>query len=241
VSTNLLPPPLSQIQFVDYRKQDRDAVLRLARALSAVPPSTPLPNPLPSSPEAPISYLGSLAEQVETTSALTYEEQSALLVDLKRSLQDANTTKDTQVLLETLRKRRDLFATIAEEIDQLLAGIKKMASVPPRALKPEPPSQQSSPAATSIKPSPGMTQPEQDNLQFPSPSPKETPHTLRKRKRRWGISILIALLSIFVGYGIGWLTFEATRINSLAWAGWIVISIAGIVLALITWRGKKSG
>ena len=50
VSVNLLPPALSQIQFVDYRKQDRDAALRLARALAAVPPTKPLPDPLPPPP-----------------------------------------------------------------------------------------------------------------------------------------------------------------------------------------------
>ena len=77
VSTNLLPPALSQIQFVDYRKQDRSAALRLARALATVPPAEPLPNPLPSPPEAPISYLGSLTVQVDTTSILSYEQQSA--------------------------------------------------------------------------------------------------------------------------------------------------------------------
>jgi hypothetical protein len=47
VSINLLPPSLSQIEFVDYRKQDRTAGLRLAKALSAVPVPAPLPDPLP--------------------------------------------------------------------------------------------------------------------------------------------------------------------------------------------------
>ena len=47
VSTNLLPPALSQIQFVDYRKQDRTAAFRLARALTTIPPSEPLPKPFP--------------------------------------------------------------------------------------------------------------------------------------------------------------------------------------------------
>jgi hypothetical protein len=35
VSINLLPASLSQIEFVDYRKQDRTAALRLARAFNA--------------------------------------------------------------------------------------------------------------------------------------------------------------------------------------------------------------
>jgi len=32
-----LPPALGQIQFVDYRKQDRNAAFRLARAITTVP------------------------------------------------------------------------------------------------------------------------------------------------------------------------------------------------------------
>src|SRR5215831_960201 len=73
VSTNLLPPSLSQIQFVDYRHQDHAAALRLARAFSAVPAPAPLPDPLPVPPEAPISYLGSLGAKVQAASLLTYE------------------------------------------------------------------------------------------------------------------------------------------------------------------------
>src|SRR4030095_15228226 len=82
VSTNLLPPSLSQIEFVDYRNKDHTAVLRLARAFSTVPPPAALPDPLPIPPQAPLSYLGSLAAKLEATS-LTYEEQSALVFDLK--------------------------------------------------------------------------------------------------------------------------------------------------------------
>jgi hypothetical protein len=120
LSTNLLPPALSQIQFVDYRVQDRVAALRLARALTSVPPPSPLPDPLPPPPAAPISYLGTLTEQVGTASTLSYEQQSALVVDLRKSLRDPETTNDARTLLERLRKRRDLFATIAEEIGELL-------------------------------------------------------------------------------------------------------------------------
>lgn len=137
VSTNLLPPALSQIQFVDYQKRDRDAGFRLAKALSAIPPPQPLLNTLPAPPEAPISYLGSFTEQVETTSNLSYEEQSALVVNLKRSFRDLATTEDTRMLLERLRNRLDLFATIAEEIDELLGSTIKATKASPRASEKE--------------------------------------------------------------------------------------------------------
>lgn len=131
VPVNLLPPALSQIQFVDYRKQDRDAAFHLARALDSIPRPPSLPDPLPVPPEAPISYLGNLSDQIETTSTLSYEEQSALLIDLKRSLRDPEAAHDARTLLDRLRKRRDLLACIAEEIDELLPGMRKVVSAEP--------------------------------------------------------------------------------------------------------------
>jgi hypothetical protein len=120
VSTNLLPPALSQIEFVDYRNQDRTAAFRLARAFSTLPPAAALPDPLPVPPEAPISYLGSLAAKVEATSPLVYDEQSVLIFELKRGLRDRETFDDTRALLKMFRKRRDLIVDIADEIDELL-------------------------------------------------------------------------------------------------------------------------
>lgn len=120
VSTNLLPPALSQIHFVDYRTHDRAAGFRLARALASLPPPGPLPDPLPAAPEVPTSYLGGLNEQIEGASILTHEQQSGLLVDLRRGLRDPETAEDSRALLKRLRRRRDLLATIAEEIDELL-------------------------------------------------------------------------------------------------------------------------
>lgn len=139
VSANLLPPALSQIQFVDYRRPDRQAALRLARAFATVPPAKPLPDPLPIPPEVPISYLGTLTELVETSSVLSYQQQSALVVDLRKSLRDVETGDDTRALLERLRKRQDLFAMIADEIDELLEPRKQAPSTRPLAFVQEPP------------------------------------------------------------------------------------------------------
>jgi len=154
VSTNLLPPALSQVQFVDYRKPDRHAALRLARAFTAVPSSKPLPDPLPLPPEAPVSYLGGLTEQVETASTLSYQQQSALVVDLKRSLHDPETTDDTRTILARLRKRHDLFAAIAEEIDELLGSARQLPSAPPRTSVLKPPLEVDTSQHIDIRPPP---------------------------------------------------------------------------------------
>jgi hypothetical protein len=129
VSTNLLPPELSRLQFIDYRKQDRQTAFSLARALTGVPPPKPLPNPLPPAPEVPVSYLGSLTRKIDTASTLSYEDQSALLVNLKRGLRDPTTADDTRTLLKRLRNRHDLFAAIADEIDELLGSSRQAWSV----------------------------------------------------------------------------------------------------------------
>jgi TIR domain len=120
VSVNLLPPALSQIQFVDYRSKDREAVLQLVRALMSLPAPPPLPDPLPAPPAVPLSYLGTLTEQIDQAVSLTYEAQSALVVDLRANLRDRETKADALTLLRRLRKRRELFASIADEIDELL-------------------------------------------------------------------------------------------------------------------------
>ena len=120
VSVNLLPPELSEIQFVDYRAPDRDAAIRLARALADLPPLAELPNPLPPEPAAPSTYLGNLASRVDTPDTLSYEQQSTLLFELSLNLRGPATASDARTLLARFRKRADLYAKIDQEISRLV-------------------------------------------------------------------------------------------------------------------------
>ena len=120
VSTALLPEALSQIHFVDYRNPDgKSAALEVGRALNAVPLPAALPDPLPAAPAVPVSYLGSLVARVAAPK-LSYEEQTALVVDIKTSLRDAATADDARQLLLKLKRRPDLLARTEKEIDELL-------------------------------------------------------------------------------------------------------------------------
>jgi len=105
VSINLLPPTLSNIQFVDYRSQDRQSAFALVKALSNLPTPQPLREPLPKPPEVPISYLGNLKDQIDTRATLSFQEQTALLLKLKERLVDVNEFDDVLNLLRRLRKR----------------------------------------------------------------------------------------------------------------------------------------
>jgi len=120
LSLNVLPPALSQVQFIDFRQRHVEAIIALSRALQSLPVGLPLPDPLPAPPEVPLSYLATLSQMIETPSVLTFEEQSRLVVELKRGLRDPATFQDSRDLLGRLRARRDLLATIAEEIDEVV-------------------------------------------------------------------------------------------------------------------------
>jgi hypothetical protein len=146
VSVNLLPADLSVIQYVDFRNHDTTAVLRLARAMGNIPPSKPLPDPLPVLPDIPISYLSKLVTTLESETPIGFAEQSSVFMDLKRNFLDPETSGDARKLLEILRKRKDLLATIAGEIDELM----QRKSITPAVTAPEPGTKEK-PAPTSNK------------------------------------------------------------------------------------------
>lgn len=141
VALQLLPPKLSQIHYVDYRNPDRGSAFKLARALSALPAAPAIPDPLPEPPAPPVSYIGGIAEQIANATSLTDKDQSALLVDLRRSLRDRETAADGRKLLERLRKRDDLLAKIGDEIDDLLSAPATATPPPPAIDRPSPAAQ----------------------------------------------------------------------------------------------------
>jgi hypothetical protein len=191
ISTNLLPPALAQIQLVDYRSRDRAAGLKLARAIGSLPPAGPLPDPLPTPPEVPRSYLGGLAVQANKP-ALSYDEQSALLFDLKRALRDTETAADARTLLKQLRKRRDVYAAIAEEIDGAMAGSPAPIAQTLRAEEP--------PAAPTRAPAPA---PPPAPVHLPDTEPRVRPRevsgNLPTAHARWVAAAASAVVGLILG------------------------------------------
>jgi hypothetical protein len=126
VSMNLLPPVLSKIQHLDYRIQDKKTAFTLVKTFQKIPPSKDLPDPLPAPPEVPVSYLGNLNAQIETASTLNFQEQTALVFKLRERLREVESPDDVLDLLRKFRKRDDLLAKVAGEIDAILADAKRM-------------------------------------------------------------------------------------------------------------------
>jgi len=118
-----LPDELQAIQFVDYRRHDAQSAFRLAGALASLPPSRPLPDPLPEAPTVPISYISKLREQIDAPS-LTFDEQASLVLRLKERLNESDTHAEAIDLLQRLRKRNDLFAKIDKEIAEMMKHTK---------------------------------------------------------------------------------------------------------------------
>jgi hypothetical protein len=115
VSVSLLPAQLQKVQFVNYQHRDINSIKALARAMQALPLGKELPEPLPTAPEPPISYLASLSHQIDLASFLDLDTQSRIVIELKSSLRDPATALDAQLLLKRLRGRHDLFAKFAED------------------------------------------------------------------------------------------------------------------------------
>lgn len=139
VSIELLPLSFAQIQYVDYRHEDRKAFRALSKALTSLPISPPLPNPLPKPPNAPVSYLVVLKEQLEMPRIMSFEEQTGLLARLRHALHDAKDAEHvaTLTLLRLFRSREELFAKVADEIDVLLTVPRLPSGSEKATLEPE--------------------------------------------------------------------------------------------------------
>jgi len=190
VSANLLPPRLSQIHYVDYRKQDRDAITGLARALRAIPPAAALPQPLPEPPSAPISYLGRIAERLGSDAALDSKDQAEIVSELRSGLEDAETADDARTLLKRFSERPDLLARTSREIETLLHESDPPHDVP----------------TTSIPPALEVAE--------SAPTPSVGPHTFAKSAVDGGqmqARVGAGILGAIAGAAAGWVALELTH------------------------------
>ena len=128
VNVILLPHPLSEIQVIDYRQDDRKTAFAVIKAINSLPPPSPLPDPLPEPPPVPVSYLANLKERIDAAESLNLKEQIALVFELKAGLKEGRSPDEVCELLLRLKQRDDLLAKVATEIDAALDSIKDNAS-----------------------------------------------------------------------------------------------------------------
>lgn len=116
----LAPPALASLEWVDYDPEDRASVIRLMRAVGAMPPAPDLPEPLPPAPEVPLSYTTNLAALVHRPDELPAHEQHSLLFQLREGLDDDAHRDECMQLMRQLRARRELLASVERQIDECL-------------------------------------------------------------------------------------------------------------------------
>jgi TIR domain len=115
VPDQVLPRYLSRLQHVDANDP-----MQVARALLQLPEPRPLPSPLPEPPPVPISYLDELADAVEQPS-LSLSDQHSLVGALRQRLAQGEDRDAALTLLHRLRRRSDVYAGVANEIDAEVA------------------------------------------------------------------------------------------------------------------------
>ena len=150
INLNLLSAPLNEIQVTDYRLRDKGAAFAILRAINATPDAPPLPDPLPTAPPVPVSYLGTLKERVEAPGQLSPQEQNLLFLELEESIDSGRSPAEIRDVLLSFKRRDDLLAKVGTKVDAALRELeRKTAPQPPRRPAPQPisaPSVQTRPA-----------------------------------------------------------------------------------------------
>ena len=121
VAIQLAPTVLTNTQATRYTDRTADTMLDLTNALASARPSPPLPTLLPAAPPVPVTYLGTLQQQV-AASSLGFHEQTALLVELRTHVQTDDARDAALQLLRDLRGRADIVESVGREIDGVLAA-----------------------------------------------------------------------------------------------------------------------
>lgn len=161
ITYSLIPAVLQERQIVPYVKRDIDSYKALNNAIRRLPPAPLLPDPLPEAPAVPISPLAAAREQV-THPALSYEEQVALLYQLKGYLGHEEYDSAARGVLERLSQHPTLYASVLRDIEAALK-----TPPPPPQFEPPPPAAPPDPFADLA----------------PAPPPATTPPPVNKAKR----------------------------------------------------------
>jgi len=175
INYNLLPVILQERQIVNYSKRDIDTYKKLASAIRSLPPTPPLPVPLPAPPAIPLSPLAPIRSAIDSPT-LGYEQQVALVHQLKGYLNHPDYGSDARELLNRLSQHPTLFASVFREIQGVLTMPVSQPSAAPEPAE-APPVDKPAPAAMpalsdlvadlfSKKPEPAAA---------PTPAPEEAP------------------------------------------------------------------
>jgi hypothetical protein len=126
----ILPTDVSSLQMVDYSTPGEDSAIQLAVALSGLQPAGDLPDPLPSPPTVPVSYLSELSHRIGLES-LSIDDQLILVSRLENSLSTVDDPEDKATVVDLLHKlsqRPDLYAETDRRIQRAFSQSQRSES-----------------------------------------------------------------------------------------------------------------
>jgi hypothetical protein len=126
-----LPAELTGLQVVSYREGSKDEVADLLRALSSLDGERPLPDPLPTPPELPASQYGRLRDEVRAD-RLDADQQESVLRRIRQLWVEEGDADRALVLLEEMRDRSDLLASVVPDVEALTMEIAADRAQTPR-------------------------------------------------------------------------------------------------------------
>jgi hypothetical protein len=229
VSDSLLPPALAGIQRVDYTGLDKSALSALVRGLSSVPDAPALPEPLPSEPEVPATYLFDLKEEIYGTIELTSAKQEEILRQLRERMDDGHDPAALRQLLDMMGERADLLVRTAQGIEELRARVPDASRpTPPTPAPPQPAPEPVVAAQTPPEPAPQTT----SFTATPAAAAPAAPQEHGEVNGAWWIApILFGIIGGIVAWAVNRTIDSDTARNML---------ITGVV-ANIVWLGLAGG
>lgn len=137
------------LQLIDYRNATSTAGISLISAIrDRGAQREPLPEPLPAPPPVPYEYLQRLGQAVHGPQPIPYDEQGAVIAQLRNALYDEldeGVRNDVRGLLTALRSRPEIAVATASQIDALLGE-----RLPGPITAPAHPGQVIAPATTAV-------------------------------------------------------------------------------------------
>ena len=129
INLNLLSAPLNEIQVTDYRLRDKGAAFALIKAFHAAPSAPLLPDPPPTQPPVPVSYLGTLKERIDFNGTLGAQEQNLLFLELEEAIEEGRSPVELRELLLSLKRRDDLLAKVATKVEAALKELEEKTAL----------------------------------------------------------------------------------------------------------------
>lgn len=122
IEHEILPEALQRLIIIPYTDAQRRSS-SIAYAIQHLPPEGPLPNPLPVPPEAPLSELGRLQQQVRAA-RLTFDAQKSLVNHIRWHLYspDLREVHQARRLLQELSERHDVTVVVKNYVDDILTS-----------------------------------------------------------------------------------------------------------------------